>query len=127
MWPAAVLACLDAPGGTFNLGTRAPPRWNEVFAALALDIGAVPLRRIGARRLRLERLVLAPPLEIARRAATRAGVRPGRLAEPIPASLLALFARQIRLDPARADGLGFARGDDAAGLAEAAGWFAAGG
>ncbi len=101
---AACLACLHAPGGTFNLAARTPARWNAVLSTLALAIGAVPLRRIGHRRLALERRVLAAPLEIAKRAASRAGLAPGRLPEPLPPSLLALFARQIRLDPARADG-----------------------
>ncbi len=122
---AAAVACLETPGGVFNLGAREPPRWNAVFARLALAIGAVPLRRIGARRLALERRVLAAPLQVAKLVAGRAGLAPGRLPEPVPASLLALFARQIRLDPARVDGLGFARSDDVAGLAEAAAWFTA--
>ncbi len=122
---AAALACLQAPGGTFNLGTREPSRWNEVFAMLARAIGAVPLRRVGARRLAIERRVLAPPLQIAKLAAARAGLPPGRLPEPLPPALLALFARHARLDATRADALGFARSDDVAGLAEAACWFTA--
>ncbi len=122
---AACLACLRAPGGTFHLAARTPPRWNDMFTSLALAIGAVPLRRIGGRRLALERRVLAAPLEVAKRAASRAGWAPGRLPEPLSPSLLTLFARQIRLDPTRADGLGLRRSDDAAGLAEAAAWFTA--
>ena len=122
---AATAACLGAPGGTFNLAARKPPRWNEVFATLALATGAMPLRRIGGRRLAWERRVLARPLQAAKIAAARAGLAPGRLPEPMPPSLLALFARQIRLNSKRADALGFARSDDAAGLAEAAGWFTA--
>ena len=85
----------------------------------------MPLRRIGSRRLALERRVLAAPLEVAKRAASRAGWAPGRLPEPLPPSLLALFARRVRLDPTRADALGFPRSDDRAGLAEAAAWFSA--
>ena len=122
---AAVVAALSGPGVTCNLGAREPPRWNAVFASLASGVRAVPLRRIGTRRLALERRVLAPPLEVARRVAGRVGLPPGLLPEPLPPSLLALFARQIRLDPARADALGFARSDDRAGLAEAASWFVA--
>ncbi len=120
---AACVACLAAPGGTFNLAARAPPRWNELFSSLALAIGAVPLRRVGGRRLALERHVLAIPLQAAKLAAARAGWAPGRLPEPLPPSLLALFARQIRLNPTRADALGFSRSNDRAGLAEAAAWF----
>ncbi len=122
---ASCLACLRAPGGTFNLAARAPPRWNEVFSSLALAIGAVPLRRLGGRRLALERRVLAAPLQIAKLAGARAGWSAGRLPEPLPPSLLALFARQVRLDPTRADALGFPRSDDAVGLADAAAWFTA--
>ncbi len=118
---AAAVACLRAPGGTFNLGARTPPRWNEMFGQLAAAVGAVPLRRIGPRRLQAER-ALAFPLQLAKRAA---GPAARRLPEPMPPSLLALFARHIRLDPTRADALGFARTDDSAGLAEAGAWFAA--
>ena len=118
---AAAVACLRAPGGTFNLGARTPPRWNEMFGQLAAAVGAVPLRRIGPRRLQAER-ALAFPLQLAKRAA---GPAARRLPEPMPPSLLALFARHIRLDPTRADALGFARTDDSAGLAEVGAWFAA--
>ena len=119
----AAAACLGAPGGVFNLGSRAPPRWNDVLVRLALAVGAVPVRRIGGRWLALERRVLAAPLQVAKLAGARAGLAPGRVAEPIPASLLALFGRQIRLDPAQADTLGFARTDDWRGLDAAAAWF----
>ncbi len=122
---AAVLACLRLPdGGVFNLASPAPPRWNQVLTRLALASGAVPLRRIGARRLAVEAQVMAIPLQLAKLAAARAGWPPGVLPEPIPRALLALFAQQIRLDPTRADSLGFSRTDDVAGLAAAAGWFA---
>lgn len=116
---AATLAALNAPAaGAYNLATKAPPRWNEVFLSLGLGIGAVPVPRIGARRLALESRMLAIPLQLAGRAGFAA------LPDVIPASLLRVFAQQIRLDPTRADTLRFARTGDACGLAESAAWFA---
>lgn len=121
---AAVLAALRLQaGGVFHLASPAPLRWNQVLGRLALAVGATPLRRIGARRLTTEGRVAAVPLQLAKLAAVRARLPAGAFPEPIPRSLLALFAQQIRLDPRRADTLGFGRTDDAAGLADAAGWF----
>lgn len=122
----AVTVVLRAPadaGEAINLATPVPPRWNEVLTTLALAIGAVPVPRIGARRLALESRALAIPLHLAKRAARSAGLAENVFPEPIPASLLALFAQHIRLDPRRADALGFQRTDDAQGLNLSAAWF----
>ncbi len=118
---AAILACLcGGASGAFNLASPHPPRWNAVFATLAAAIGAVALPRIGHRRLALEARALVVPLQIGKLAGARLRLPPGLVPEPIPPSLLALFAQHIRLDPARADTLGFARTPDEAGLISAA-------
>ena len=122
---AAALAKPAAAGEAFNLATPSPPRWNEFFTDLGHMIGLERVPRIGGRRLSVEAKLLAPPLQVAKLAGARIGLRPGRLPEPIPPSLLSLFAQPIRLDPRKSDRvLGFCRTDDAAGLAACAAWFA---
>lgn len=96
---AAVAAALLTPlaaGRAFNLASSAPPSWNMFFEMFARALGAVPLRRIGRRRLALEGRLLAPPLHLA--------ARLGRhLSEPIPPSLLRLFAQRLLFDPSLTD------------------------
>jgi nucleoside-diphosphate-sugar epimerase len=124
---AAVVAALTAevaPGEAINLAPHAPPTWNEVFVRLGCAIGATPVRRLTARRLRIETQVLAAPLQAAKLAAARLGLPPGALPEPIPPSLLALWRQRLRLDGTKADRLlGLARTPDDRGLAACAGWF----
>jgi nucleoside-diphosphate-sugar epimerase len=93
---AAVLAALrkpEAAGLAINVAGSGQMRWNDYFVRLGCAIGAVPVRRIGARRLAFEAGVLAPALQVA---------RPLRMfPEPIPPSLLALWRRQMALDCGR--------------------------
>jgi nucleoside-diphosphate-sugar epimerase len=115
---AAIAACLrpEAAGGIFNLASPAPPTWNDYFVALARALGATPVRRIGKRRLAFEAGVLAPALALGGRLAARLGA--DAVPDPISPRLLQLFGQRIRLDPSRADAvLGFARTQDAAGIA----------
>jgi nucleoside-diphosphate-sugar epimerase len=124
---SATIAALRMPasgGQAINLAARTPPRWNEVLIGLAGAIGAVPVRRLGARHLALEARLLAVPLQIGKLAGTCLGLQPGALPDPIAASLLRLMRQQIRLDHHKADQLlGFRRTDDAAALAACAAWF----
>lgn len=102
---AAALAALRLPqarGRAFNLGSPDPPSWNDYFLAYARALGAVPLRRISLRRLQLER-ALALPLKALELAARAAGSRGTRLPAPMPPSLLATFAQDLRLDVRRAE------------------------
>jgi hypothetical protein len=121
------VASLDAnvaAGQAINLAPIAPPTWNEVFSRFACAIGATPLRRIAARRLRAEATLAAPPLQIAKLAAAKLGLRPGALPEPMPPSLLALFRQRIVLDASRAQSLpGFTRTAFEDALAACSFWF----
>ncbi len=83
---------------TWNLAAPDSPRWNEVFTDLALAIGATPVARLSARRLKLDALVAGPALQVARKLAPRAGVDARRLPEPLTPGLLGVFRRQLQLD-----------------------------
>ncbi len=115
---AAIAACLvsEARGLAFNIATLTPPTWNDYLVAFARAVGATPVHRISPRRLALESRLAAPVLHAAHRLAAHTGLP--RVPDPIPRSLLRLFAQRIRLNPARADHLlRFARTPDAAGIA----------
>jgi nucleoside-diphosphate-sugar epimerase len=92
---SATIAALDTPGMSgeaFNISSVCDLTWNEFLIALGKAIGAVPIRRISARRLRVETRVLAPILRIVGRA-----VR-GSATEAITPSLAALWRHDIRVD-----------------------------
>lgn len=99
-----VLAALRTPsaaGRAYNLAMSDAPRWNEYFIAYARALGATPVGRIGAQRLKFETRVLAPALKIAEIAGRKVGVR--RLPPPVPPSLARLWQQDIRLDARRAE------------------------
>jgi nucleoside-diphosphate-sugar epimerase len=105
---AAILQAVRLPGierERFNLGLASPPTWNEYFFMYALAVGAVPVRRISARRLALEAKLLAPPRKIAELVAQRIGLRNSGLGAPLPPSLLRLWRQELRLNVARAHSL----------------------
>lgn len=100
---AAVLAALRtraAGGRAYNLAMADAPSWNDYFTAYARALGAVPVRRIGRRRLQLETRFAAPLLKLAEIAGRRAGLR--GLPPPIPPSLARLWRQDIRLSGERA-------------------------
>jgi 2-alkyl-3-oxoalkanoate reductase len=102
----AVLQALQRPatdGRVYNLSTPQPPTWNQFLVSFAIALGAVPVRRIGRRRLRIETKLLAPPLKIAEILGRAVGVPAHRLPPPLPPSLLRLMAQEIRLDTRRAE------------------------
>lgn len=88
-------------GKAFNLGMPSPPTWNEYFFRYAKALGAVPIRRVTGRRLKLEKLA-AIPLKVAEIAAAKARLRVA-LPPPIPPSLLRLWRQEIQLDVRRAE------------------------
>jgi nucleoside-diphosphate-sugar epimerase len=91
----ATIAALDAPetsGEAFNISSACDLTWNEFLLALGKAIGAVPIGRISARRLRVETSVLAPVIGIMRRAVRRSAP------EAITPSLAALWRQDIRID-----------------------------
>ncbi|WP_322013173.1 NAD-dependent epimerase/dehydratase family protein [Paraburkholderia sp. J12] len=91
----------EAGGRAFNLAMADAPRWNEYFVAYARALGATPVQRIGARRLKLETRVLAPALKLAEIGARKVGIR--NLPPPVPPSLAHLWQQDIRLDSRRAE------------------------
>jgi 2-alkyl-3-oxoalkanoate reductase len=100
----AILTALRLPeirGQAFNLAMPEPPTWNEYFALFAKALGAVPLRRIGRRRLQLETKVLAPPLRIAEILARRLHLQ-GRTPAVLTPSLKRTCEQEIRLDSRKA-------------------------
>jgi nucleoside-diphosphate-sugar epimerase len=123
----AISQCLRLPGvagQAYNLAMAQPPTWNEYFIGFARALGAVPVARIGRRRLKIEGKLLAPPLKIAEILFRKAGMSAIHLPEPIPPSLLRRCQQDVRLDVARAEQsllLRWTALED--GLAQAARWF----
>jgi nucleoside-diphosphate-sugar epimerase len=117
---AAIVAALLRPGvegQIFNVGDRDPGTWNEYFVRLARAIGAVPVRRVGRRRLALEARLFAAPLKLGRLAGAD-------VPEPLTRGLLALWGQVITLDPRRADEwLGFERTPLDLALEDAGRWY----
>lgn len=103
---AAILVALRQPrlsGHAFNLGSPHPPTWNEYFLAFGRALGAVPIRRIPARRLALETRLWAAPLRAAEIAARMARLGGRHIPPPIPPSLLSLWGQDLRLDVRKAE------------------------
>lgn len=103
---AAVRASLRAPaplaanGPVYNLAMAHAPDWNRYFLEYARALGALPLRRVGARRLKLETHVAAPFLKAAQMGLRRIGLN---VPPPIAPSLLRLWGQDIRLVSTRAE------------------------
>jgi nucleoside-diphosphate-sugar epimerase len=92
-----------AHGQCFNLAMAEPPTWNQYLIDFARALAAVPVKRIGRRRLQIETKLLAPPLKIAEILCSKARIRSTHLPEAIPPSLLRLFQQDMRLDVAQAE------------------------
>jgi len=101
----AILKSLRAPGidgECFNLAMRSPPTWNEYFIRFARALGAVPVSRIGARRLKIEARLAAPPLKLLEMAQRRLR-RSGAIPPAITPSLLNLCGQNITLLSGKAE------------------------
>jgi nucleoside-diphosphate-sugar epimerase len=99
---AAVIASLriaTTPGlpRVFNLAAPDSPRWNDYFLDLALAIGATPVPRLSARRIRLDAQLLGPPLKVIEIGARKMGRTTHALPVAIPPGLPALFERHLHL------------------------------
>jgi nucleoside-diphosphate-sugar epimerase len=102
---AAALASLRLAGlggQAFNLAMPSPPTWNEYFIRFGVTLGAVPIRRICARRLKIEGKILAPPLKAADLLARRFKIQPRFLAPAVTPSLLRACRQEIKLESAKA-------------------------
>jgi nucleoside-diphosphate-sugar epimerase len=94
----AILAALrKQPQGirAYNLAMPQAPDWNGYLLVLAKAIGAVPVRRVTARRLKLESKVLAIPLKIGEK------LLGAKLPPAITPSLLRTFGQDLRMDSTR--------------------------
>jgi nucleoside-diphosphate-sugar epimerase len=97
---AAVMKAFRAPqidGNAFNLAMRSPPTWNDYFALFGRALGAVPIARIGRRRLKIESKLLAPPLKILELLGRRLNA-PAMAPPAITSSLLNLCGQNIALN-----------------------------
>ncbi len=123
---AAIMQLLsrrDLQGRAFNLAMAEPPTWNEYFIAFAKALGAVPVRRITGRRLKLESKLLAPPLKVAQMMLSAAGASGEWLAPPLTPSVLNSCRQELCLDSSLVQAeLGLKWTPLEVGLARAAEW-----
>jgi 2-alkyl-3-oxoalkanoate reductase len=123
----AILGALKDPGtdgSTFNLSIPDAPTWNEFLVKYGMALGAIPVRRISQRRLRIESKLLAPPLKIVEILGRIAKLDARRLPPFIPPSLVRSMQQEIRLDSKRAEtALGLKWTGLEAMLDEGARWF----
>ena len=121
---SAVLQALRAPdieGQSFNLVMASPPTWNEYLLLYAKALGAVPVRRVTQRRLKLETKIAAIPLKVIELVAQRLGITARFVPEAIPPSFLTLCSQEITLTVTKAETrLGLQWTPLAAGLKQAA-------
>jgi nucleoside-diphosphate-sugar epimerase len=101
----ATLSASDASGETFNASADWPrPTWNDFLIRFARAIGAIPVERITARRMRVEVGLLAPLLRGAALAAGRVGA--GRfIPDEITPSFLRLLGQNITVSGAKASAI----------------------
>ncbi len=101
-----ILVALRFPnlgGERFNLGMPSPPTWNEYLISFGVALGAVPVRRITARRLKFETKLLALPLKTAEMITNRLNIGAAHAVPSITPSFLRLCGQRIRLDSAKAE------------------------
>jgi hypothetical protein len=103
---AVILQALRMPGlggQIFNIAQSSKPTWNEYFSEFAIALGAVPVRRISTRRLRIESKVLAVPLKLAELGARLASLGDTRIPPPITPSVLQTCRQEIWLSGLKAE------------------------
>ncbi len=103
----AIISVLKEPGvngETLNVSAPDLPTWNEFLIRYAGAIGATPVERFSARRLRIEESLSAPLLRLARSIAGPIGLG-GIVPDAITPSLLRLWRQDIRLSSAKAEEL----------------------
>src|SRR5665213_3576150 len=103
---AVIRTALHEPGiegEVFNVAASVKPTWNDYFTAYAIALGAVPVRRIGVRRLGLETRIAAPALKLAESLVSAARLRMLHVPPAIPPSLLRLCRQEIDLSTTRVE------------------------
>ena len=101
----AALAALRRPGkvsAAYNLAMRDAPDWNGYFLAMAKGLGAVPVARIGACRLKIETRLAAPAFKLIEIATRKTRWR-RELPPAITPALARLWRQDIRLDSSAAE------------------------
>jgi nucleoside-diphosphate-sugar epimerase len=91
---AATVAALEKPsarGQRFNLSSTQALTWNQFLMAYGRALGAVPVRRVSGRSLRLETKLLAPFRRVASKMLDTSAT------EAITPSLAGLFAQDIQV------------------------------
>ncbi|MGC3982241.1 MAG: NAD-dependent epimerase/dehydratase family protein [Steroidobacteraceae bacterium] len=99
---------LETPGiasGAVNLCNSERVTWNEFFIRYAKALGAVPVRRITGRGLRIETKLLAPPIKIVEMLLGAQRAQQWRLPALLSPSLLRVCSQEIHLDNSKAEGL----------------------
>jgi nucleoside-diphosphate-sugar epimerase len=121
----AVLASMITPmaaGQIFNVADADPGTWNQYFVRLGRAVDA-DVQQVSRLRVGFEAAVLAPPLQVAKIAGRRIGIKPGLIPEPITPSLLRLWRQRIWLDSGKARTmLAFPQTPTEQGLARSADW-----
>ncbi|MGO9993182.1 MAG: NAD-dependent epimerase/dehydratase family protein [Steroidobacteraceae bacterium] len=90
-------------GEVFNIALDYKPTWNEYFVSFARALGAVPVKRISSRRLKLESRCFAAPLKVMEIAFSRVGIRGMDPPVPIAPSFLRLCSQELILDVSKAE------------------------
>jgi 2-alkyl-3-oxoalkanoate reductase len=118
-----VLLRPELHGRILNLVMPEPPTWNQYLIRFAKALGAVPVRRVTARQLKLESKLLAPPLKVAQLMLSATGLPSKWLPPPLTPSVLHSCRQELRLDAslARAE-VGLQWTPLEVGLARAAQW-----
>lgn len=108
----------------YNLADPASPRWNQYFADLAVLIGAVPVQRVSAKRVKWDAALGGPVFKVLEKLGGKLGLQASQLPVPISPSLFKLWPQQIQLnsEAACAD-LGLAYTPYRAALEDCIQWF----
>lgn len=107
----------------FNLSAPDSPRWNQYFNDLAIALGAVPVKSVNPKFIKLDAKVGAPFIKIAEIGLRKLRLSTKFLPVAVPPSLLKLWRQQIKLKHDRArDQLKFTPRSYEQGLAESADW-----
>lgn len=97
---AVIIRCCTDPnaaGETFNVSDTEQLTWNQFLVRFARALGATPVRRVPARRLKIEAKLAAPALRLLQIGTRRVGAS-RMVPDPITPSLFQLWRQEIELD-----------------------------